>query len=93
MLDVDLKHGVATRSAEAEMLGGCVKVISYDCHGNVTAIITTESADSQADAQLMAGFLELERASRLRGAVFERYEMGGLTVIPRFVTSNYTLNS
>ncbi|MCT9074833.1 hypothetical protein N6G06_26125 [Cupriavidus gilardii] len=48
MLDVDLKHGVATRSAEAEMLGGCVKVISYDCHGNVTAIITTESADIRA---------------------------------------------
>ncbi|TDF56129.1 hypothetical protein [Cupriavidus sp. L7L] len=80
-------------SKEAEMLGGCVKVISYDRHGNVMATITTESADSLADAHLMAGFLELERASRLRGAVFERYEMGGLTVIPRFVTSRSALNS
>nr|WP_280971275.1 hypothetical protein [Cupriavidus gilardii]WDE72535.1 hypothetical protein [Cupriavidus gilardii] len=81
------------RSADAELLGGCVKVISYDRYGNVTATITTESADSLADAQLMTGFLELERASRLRGAVFERYEMGGLTVIPRFVTSRTALNS
>ncbi|MCY1561485.1 hypothetical protein D9M68_987480 [compost metagenome] len=87
-LDIDVSS-----SAEAELLGGCVKVISYDRHGNVTATITTESADSLADAHLMAGFLELERASRLRGVVFERYEMGGLTVIPRFVTSGSALNS
>ncbi|MGN5477612.1 hypothetical protein ACTMU2_13985 [Cupriavidus basilensis] len=44
-LDIEVSN-----SADAELLGGCVKVVSYDRHGNVTATITTESADGLADA-------------------------------------------